>query len=219
MADCFSASEVGKFIETLVREGAGFRTPQAFLYALDFYAVIFGFAFKKEDCLRWKRMSDDYSKSAPPKSQAPFVEVPLMHYLEQVVLAEDRPLVHRVTAGKLRLRKYLLSSLAYLIPASTDLGFVSWQKRASSIWPSKLTRSTRSILTPRITRSSNISRVSRSYWFNLSMDRGSFLLKILFGGSLSGLCSSAGAVASPGFFLGRHSPFPEGDATPFEARS
>lgn len=69
---CFGASEVGRFVEKLVREGAGFRTPQAFLYALDFYAVIFGFPFKKEDFLRWKWMADDYSRTAPAEEPSSF---------------------------------------------------------------------------------------------------------------------------------------------------
>lgn len=69
-------------------------------------------------------MSDDYSKSAPPKSQAPFVEVPLMHYLEQVVLAEDRPVVHRITAGKLRLCAQ--ASLRHSDLTSTPLRYTEW---------------------------------------------------------------------------------------------
>ena len=101
-------SPVGKdvvldFIETTMSKGAGYRTPKAMLYALDFYAVVFGFDNHGSKWPRCVRMADDYSKKAPPRNPAPFLDVGMLRYLEKVILDTKKPLVYRITSGKLRL--------------------------------------------------------------------------------------------------------------------
>ena len=92
-----------EFIEKLVREGAGFRTPQGLLYSLEWFGVAFGFQTSGFRWPRCKRMADDYAKKAPVADPAPYLEVAVLAYLEKVVLDIHRPLYARVTAGKLRL--------------------------------------------------------------------------------------------------------------------
>ena len=94
------------FMEKLIKDGAGFRTPQGFLYALEWFGVAFGYqnsGFKWPRCKHCKRMADDYASKAPSSNPAPYFEVAVLAYLEKVLLDINRPLHVRVTAGKLRL--------------------------------------------------------------------------------------------------------------------
>lgn len=68
----FSTRGIGAFVEHLIGSGGGSRTPQAFLYALEFFSVLMGFAYDKTDFKRWKRLADDHAKSALRPSQRPF---------------------------------------------------------------------------------------------------------------------------------------------------
>ena len=101
--DYFSARRIGIFVEMLIGSGGGSRTPQAFLYTLEFFSVLFGFVYDKVDFKRWKRLADDHAKSAPPPVQAPMLDVKMLEYLEEKVLQRSRPLCERVTAAKLRI--------------------------------------------------------------------------------------------------------------------
>ena len=113
-----------EFIEELKREGAGYRTPQAFLYALDWFSVILGFNCEGIRYARAKRMADDYAKGAPPRNPAPYFEVPMLKYLEEVVLDHNRDLGVRLVAGKLRL--CCQSAIRHSDLARTPMGKIEW---------------------------------------------------------------------------------------------
>ena len=120
----FTALPVGSFIESLISSGAGYRTPQAFLYSLEYFAVLFGYESPKLQMRRWKRAADDYAKRAPPRCGAPFLDVGFLQYLEAVVLDEGRAMVERVTAGKLRL--CVQASLRHSDLTSTPVKGIEW---------------------------------------------------------------------------------------------
>ena len=122
--DCFSSANVGLFIEHLTRNNAGKRTPQAFLYTLEFFSVNFGFSYDRDGLRRWRRIADDYSKKAPPRSAAPLLSVAFLGYLEDVVLSNGYSVVERVTAGKLRL--CIQASLRHSDLVYTPLASIEW---------------------------------------------------------------------------------------------
>ncbi len=99
----FGRDAVLNFMEKLIKDGAGFRTPQGFLYALEWFGVAFGYQTSGFRWPRCKRMADDYASKAPSTNPAPYFEVAVLAYLEKVLLDINRPLYIRVTAGKLRL--------------------------------------------------------------------------------------------------------------------
>ena len=92
-----------KFIESLIRDDAGFRTPQGVLYALEWFGVAFGYQTSGIRWPRCKRMADDYAKRAPSSNPAPYMEVAVLGFLEKVLLDTTKALYVRITAGKLRL--------------------------------------------------------------------------------------------------------------------
>ena len=126
----FSNECIGGFIQELIKSASGLRTPQAFLYSLEFFSVIFGFQVEKSGFRRWRKMADDYSRTAPPSKPAPFLGVPFMEYLEGVVVAEERPLFERVTAGKMRL--CIQASIRHSDLTRTPLRDVQWCRESGS---------------------------------------------------------------------------------------
>ena len=91
------------FIESLIQESCGFRTPQGVLYALEWFGVTYGYQTSDIRWPRCKRMAADYAKRAPATNPAPYMEVAVLAFLEKGVLDTGRPLYIRITAGKLRL--------------------------------------------------------------------------------------------------------------------
>ena len=128
--EVFESDPIGGFLQSLISEKAGMRTPQAFLYALEFFSVIFGFQMNKAGFRRWRKMADDYARSAPPSSPAPFMGVPFLKYLEGVVLDENRPTHERVTSGKLRLCAQ--ASIRHSDLTRTPLREVQWCREVGS---------------------------------------------------------------------------------------
>eukprot|EP00435_Cladocopium_sp_Y103_P057110 s1830_g19.t1 len=122
--EAISPENVGKIIEHLTASGVGFRTPQSFLYGLDYFSVLFGYQPPKIQFRRWKKLADDYAAKAPPRSGAPHFNVDFLGYLESVVLNEGYSLVERVTAGKLRL--CIQTSIRHNDLLSTPLRMMEW---------------------------------------------------------------------------------------------
>ena len=85
-----SPDNVGRFVEHFIATGAGYRTPQSFLYSLEYFAVLFGYETPKIQFRRWKKLADDYADKAPPRSGAPHFNVDFLGYLEPVVLNKER---------------------------------------------------------------------------------------------------------------------------------
>ena len=123
-ADVFSSKSIGGFIEELITTGAGSRTPQAVLYMLEFFSVIFGFKYERGRVRRWKKMADDYARNAPPRKPAPFLGANFALYMESVLMDESRPTPHRIAAGKWRLCAQ--SSLRHSDLSSTPLRWIQW---------------------------------------------------------------------------------------------
>eukprot|EP00435_Cladocopium_sp_Y103_P012655 s309_g3.t1 len=115
---------IGKFVEHLIDQRCGFKTPQAFLYSLEYFSVIFGYDLPRISVRRWKRMADDYSAKAPPRIGAPHLDPQVVAYLESMVLDDERPMFERITAGKLRL--CIQGSLRHSDLTSTPLRSLEW---------------------------------------------------------------------------------------------
>lgn len=128
----FSTRGIGLFVERLVENGGGSRTPQAFLYALEFFSVLLGFVYDRVDFKRWKRLADDHAKSAPASVPAPMLDVPTLAYLEEKILQESNTLSRRVTAAKLRMCAQ--ASIRHSDLRSTPLRDLEWcrEKGATS---------------------------------------------------------------------------------------
>lgn len=92
-----------EYIQRLIDAGAGFRTPQGLLYALEYFKVAFGYEGKGTKNLRCKKLADNYSLTAPPRNPAPHLDIDLLEYLERSVLDEKKPTAYRLVAGLLRL--------------------------------------------------------------------------------------------------------------------
>ena len=98
-----SRAAVLAFTEHLISEEAGFKTPKALLYALDFYSVSYGFRLDSGVMQRCRKLADTYSSKKPPRKGADFFQPAMLEYLEAVVNNEKRPLGDRLVAGRLRL--------------------------------------------------------------------------------------------------------------------
>ena len=98
-----SKENILKFLEYNIENECGFRTPKAILYAVEFFSVIFGFEEPGSRWPRCRKIADDYSRKAPERNPADFLEIPLLDYLERAVLDTSRSLAERVTCGKWRL--------------------------------------------------------------------------------------------------------------------
>lgn len=92
-----------KFIEHRIKEGCGFRTPKAVLYALEYFGVILGFQDPGSRLPRCRKLAEDYAAKAPPRSPAKHISIDFMRYLEKAVLSESRTLAERIVCGKLRI--------------------------------------------------------------------------------------------------------------------
>ena len=92
-----------EYIQHLIDSGAGFRSPQGLLYALEYFKVSFGFESKGTKNLRCKKMADNYASTAPPRTPAPHLDIDLLDYLESSVLDEKKATAFRLVSGLLRL--------------------------------------------------------------------------------------------------------------------
>ena len=119
-----SRATILAFTEHLISEEAGFRTPKALLYALDFYSVAFGFTLNAGVMSRCKKLSDTYASKKPPRKGADFFHPDMLEYLESVVNGSQRPLGDRLVAGRLRL--CCQASVRHNDLARTPLRDVEW---------------------------------------------------------------------------------------------
>lgn len=120
----FGLEAVQAYITKLVMEDAGFRTPQSFLYAVEYFANTFGFFAPGVRHPRVKKLSNDYAAKAPERKPAPFFEVKFLDWLEKAVLNLELDLQTRVACGKLRLCAQ--ASVRHSDLAGTALGDVEW---------------------------------------------------------------------------------------------
>eukprot|EP00435_Cladocopium_sp_Y103_P073819 s164_g45.t1 len=134
-AESTSTSEVGRpalfGIEMIQREimdmiskEMGFMTPLSFIYAVEHFSAVFGFASPGSKHPRCRKLALDYSKKAPEKRQAPPFSVQLLDYLERSVLDESKEISHRLVLGKLRLCTQ--ASVRHSDLATTALSRVEW---------------------------------------------------------------------------------------------
>ncbi len=98
-----SGAVVTAFIESLIENEAGYRTPQAVMYALDFFGVVFGFHRKGAGWDRCLKVSGTYASKRPPRTGADFLTPEMLMYLEKVVNDGSRGPADRLVAGRLRL--------------------------------------------------------------------------------------------------------------------
>ena len=113
-------STLGKFVEYLVEQSSGFNTPKSFLFALEYYSVLFGFVTPKIELRRWKKIAEDYQSRAPERKPAAYLDVKLLGYLEHLVKDTGRNMAERITAGKLRL--CVQASIRHSDLTSTPMG-------------------------------------------------------------------------------------------------
>ena len=119
-----TAAYLGGFVELLISTNTGHNTPRSFLFALEYFSVLFGYVTPKIELRRWKKMGDGYAANAPPRQPAPHLNVDLLGYLESVVLDRSRATAERLTAGKLRL--CVQASIRHSDLTSTPLGLIEW---------------------------------------------------------------------------------------------
>ena len=74
----------------MISDETGFMTPLSFIYALEHFSAVFGFASPGSKHPRCKKLALDYSKKAPEKKQAPPFPVSFLDYLEKAVLDESK---------------------------------------------------------------------------------------------------------------------------------
>ena len=98
-----SGAVVTAFIESLIVNEAGYRTPQAVMYSLDFFGVVFGFQRKGVGWDRCLKVSGTYASKRPPRTGADFLTPEMLMYLEKVVNDGSRGPADRLVAGRLRL--------------------------------------------------------------------------------------------------------------------
>ena len=98
-----SKQVVTAFIEKLVLEESGYRTPQAMMYALDFFGVVFGFQKGGAGWDRCVKMAGTYASKRPPRVGADFLKPEFLAYLEEVVIGGEKCAADRLVAGRLRL--------------------------------------------------------------------------------------------------------------------
>ena len=94
---------VTTFIEKLILDEAGFRTPQSVMYALDFFGVVFGFQRGGSGWDRCLKLAGTYASKRPPRTGADFLSPEVLEYLESVVINGDKSPADRLVAGRLRL--------------------------------------------------------------------------------------------------------------------
>ena len=120
----FSIQAVQREILSMISEESGFMTPLSFIYALEHFSAVFGFASPGSKHPRCKKLALDYSKKSPEKRQAPPFSVAFLGYLEKAVLDESKKVEHRLVLGKLRLCTQ--ASVRHSDLATTALSRVEW---------------------------------------------------------------------------------------------
>ena len=120
----FGVQAIQTHIHGLIGEETGFMTPLSFIYAVEHFATVFGFDSPGTRSPRCRRFALDYSKKAPEKRQAPSFTVSFLDYMERYVLDQSKPMVYRLTIGKLRLCTQ--ASVRHADLASTALERVEW---------------------------------------------------------------------------------------------
>ena len=98
-----SKQVVTSFIERLILEESGYRTPQAMMYALDFFGVVFGFQKGGVGWDRCLKMAGTYASKRPPRVGADFFKPEFLAYLEEVVIQGEKCAADRLVAGRLGL--------------------------------------------------------------------------------------------------------------------
>ena len=115
---------VMRFIEELISSEAGFRTPQAVLYAMEFFSIVFGFEPITKEWARCKKLADNYASKRPPRTGADFFHPDFLFYLEQGVKDTSRDYGARAVMGRLRLCAQ--ASVRHNDLLNTPLSEVEW---------------------------------------------------------------------------------------------
>lgn len=119
------------YMEAMVQGEVGRRTPQAFLYAVDFFAKAFGFSMGGTHIGRAKRLALRYAQlSVLDRKGAPMFNRRLMETLEKV-LDPVVPSPQRIAAGKLRI--CIQASIRHDDLNSTPLGACEWVRRRGEV--------------------------------------------------------------------------------------
>ena len=113
-----------QFIEELINSEAGFRTPQAVLYAMEFFSIVFGFEPITQEWARCKKLADNYASKRPPRTGADFFHPDFLLYLEQGVRDTSRDYGSRAVMGRLRLCAQ--ASVRHNDLLNTPLSEVEW---------------------------------------------------------------------------------------------
>ena len=117
-----------EYTELLLQKRVGFNTPQALLFAIDFFSKAFGFNPTGADWNRAKRLAMRYKKSKPGLSnRAPLFGKETLKALEDIVLNDLFESTPRIAAGKLRL--CCQASIRYDDLLHTPLSSLEWVRR------------------------------------------------------------------------------------------
>lgn len=120
------------YMEAMVQSEVGRRTPQAFLYAVDFFAKAFGFSMGGGHVGRAKRLALRYAQlSTLDRKGAPMFNRSLMETLERIILDPVLPSPQRIAAGKLRI--CIQASVRHDDLTSTPLGACEWVRRRGEV--------------------------------------------------------------------------------------
>ena len=127
--ECFvDKVPIVEYAEHLVQTGAGYRTPQAVLYSLDFFSKAFGFELKSSTLERIRRLAQRYAQSKPDLvSRAESFSKEFILFLEKAVLDPLFPKAFRTVCGKLRL--CIQASIRYDDLLNTPLSAFEWARR------------------------------------------------------------------------------------------
>ena len=120
----FGLDWVQEKILDLIARGVGHNTPQALIYAIEHFSVIFGFNSPGSKHPRCRKLANDYVKAAPERVGAPEFSVAFLEYLERVTLDENRDKAIRLACGKLRLCTQ--ASVRHSDLAGTEMAAVEW---------------------------------------------------------------------------------------------
>eukprot|EP00435_Cladocopium_sp_Y103_P051800 s1825_g16.t1 len=117
-----------EYVEHLIQSGAGYRTPQAVLYSMDFFSKAFGFELRLGTLERVRRLALRYAQSKPDHvSRADSFSKEFMLFLEKAVLDPLYPKTLRTVCGKLQL--CIQGSVRYDDLLNTPLADFEWARR------------------------------------------------------------------------------------------
>ena len=120
------------YMELLVQKEVGRRTPQAFLYGVDFFAKAFGFSMGGSHIDRAKRLALRYAQlHTIDRKGAPMFNRAFMHTLERMVLDPLLNTPQRIVAGKLRI--CIQASIRHDDLTSTPLAACEWVRRRGEV--------------------------------------------------------------------------------------